>query len=178
MSHKHEDGQECEGCRSGLSKKEFQAQTIERLKGFIEKEGMAVITINGAGAYTVGRAAKGQPELYLGPVMFSVGSTVFNDINIAGIVLTHGGKVPANTIEGLAYDFYTFNVTQKLRPENVGYANMPEFSEGRPVAFFEVVFADSNNRMPWEQGYTTEFDQQTVFGPRVMREIVEANTVH
>lgn len=178
MSHKHEDGQECEGCRSGLSKKEFQAQTVKRLKDYIEKEGMAVITIHETCGYTVGRAAKGQPELYLGPVMCRVGSTVFNDINIAGLTLTHGGKVTANTIEGLAYDFYTFNVTQKLRPENVGYANMPEFSEGRPVAFFEIVFADANNRMPWEQGYTTEFDQQTVFGPRVMREIVEANIVH
>lgn len=178
MKHKHEDGHECEGCRSGLSKKEFQAQTIEKLKDFIEKEGMAIITIGGVRAYSVGRAAKGQPELYLGPVMFSVAHRIFNDINIAGIKLTHGGKVPAGTIEGLNYDFYAFNVTEKLRSEDVGYANLREFNEGCPVAFYELVFADANNRMPWETGYVTEFEQNTMFGNRVMREIVEANIVH
>lgn len=178
MTHKHEDGQECEGCRSGLSKKEFQAQTIERLKGFIETEGMAIINIEGTCAYSVGRAAKGQPELYLGPAMGGFANRIFNDINIAGIAITHGGKIPAGTIEGLHYDVYTFNVTQKLRPENVGYANMSEFSEGRPVAFFELVFADDKNLMPWEPSYDTNFDQRTVFGPRVMREIVEAGINH
>lgn len=178
MTHKHEDGHECEGCRSGLSKKEFQAQTIAKLKGFIEREGMAIITIAGACSYTVGRAAKGQPEMYFGPAMFRFGYQIFNDINIAGIVLAHGGKIPANTIEGLAYDAYAFNVTQKIRPENVGYATLPDFSENKPVALFEIVIADANNRMPWDPGYDTSFDQQTVFGPRVMREIVEANIVH
>ena len=171
--HNHEPNQECSVCNSKGSAADKKREIMSTLSQHIAKTGMAIIGIIGTRAYTVGRAASGKPELYMSAPMTGVAQRIFNDIDLSGVELFNGVCVPAGTIEGLGYDLHVFDVTVHMKTEEVHFALMPDFNQGKPVAFFQVIFADANNKMPWAPDYDKAFDQEPILSVDTMKTLAD-----